>query len=246
MAIDVAVLGCSGTYAGPDGACSGYLVQAGGCRILVDCGPGTLANLQREIGLEQLDAVVVTHCHPDHWLELPVMRNAFMYVLGRAGIPLYSTAETLSQAEVVCGSGLVPTFEPTIITDGDELAIGPLRARFARTQHPVETLSVRFDHDGGSVAYSADTGADWSFSELGLGIGVGICEATSLDPAYVSGFHLTPREAGERGRQGQVQQLVLTHQLPGSDAEEFRRQGADAYGAPVHIASTGAHFHHET
>lgn len=246
MAIDVAVLGCSGTYAAPGGACSGYLVEAGGYRLLVDCGPGTLANLQRELPLDQLDAIVITHSHPDHWLELPVMRNAFRYVLERSGVALYSTAETLSTAEAVCGNGLAPTFVPTVITDGDDVVIGPVRARFARTQHSVETLSVRIDHDGASFAFSADTGPDWSFTALGIEIGIGMCEATSLDPTHAPAVHLTATQAGERGRAGRVQQLVLTHQLPGSDADEFRRQGSDAYGSPVHIASVGAHFHHET
>jgi len=64
------VLGCSGSYPGPGGAASGYLVEADGTRIWLDAGSGTLANLQRHIGLDAVDAVVLSHEHPDHWADI--------------------------------------------------------------------------------------------------------------------------------------------------------------------------------
>jgi len=246
MAIDVTILGCSGTYAGPLGACSGYLVEADGHKVLMDCGPGTLARLQEFMPLTELDAVVLSHSHPDHWLELPILRNALRYILDVRGVPVFSTTETLDMAEAVCGVDLGPTFNWSVITDGDDVAIGPLRARFSRTDHPPETLAIRLDHAGTSVAYSADTGPGWSFTEFGPGIGLAICEATALTTDVTFGVHLTPTEAGKMCRDAGVGELVLTHQLPGSDPEEFRRIGSEAYGAPVHIASPGARFHHET
>jgi len=246
MAIDVTVLGCSGTYAGASEACSGYLVDAGGFRILLDCGPGTLANLQKSMLLEEIDAVVISHCHPDHWLELPILRNALRYILLRTGLPVYPTSETLGMAEAISGFELGPTFDWSLVTGGDDIKIGPCRVRFARTDHPPETLAVRLDHAGSSFAYSADTGPRWSFEELGSGIDLAICEATALDTDMTSGVHLTANQAGEMARRAGVGELVLTHQLPGSDPDEFQRRGAEAYGSSVHIAAVGAHFHHET
>ena len=79
MGLTVTVLGCDGSYAGPDGACSGYLVSSGDTHVWLDCGPGTLANLQRHIDLHDLSAIVVSHSHPDHWAELPVAYNALGY-----------------------------------------------------------------------------------------------------------------------------------------------------------------------
>ncbi len=99
------VLGSSGTYAGAHGACSGYLLRTDDTTVMLDAGPGTLANLQQHVPLEGLDAIVLSHCHPDHWLELPVMRNAFRYVLGLSGIDLYLTAETLHLATSLCSPG---------------------------------------------------------------------------------------------------------------------------------------------
>ncbi|MBN2622032.1 MAG: MBL fold metallo-hydrolase, partial [Acidimicrobiales bacterium] len=83
--LTVTVLGSSGTYAGPGEACSGYLVRSPGATVVVDLGSGTLANLQHHVELGAVDAVVLTHEHPDHWLDLPLLRNALRYVLGIEG-----------------------------------------------------------------------------------------------------------------------------------------------------------------
>lgn len=93
-ALEITVLGSSGTYASPSNPCTGYLVRSAQACVLLDCGPGTLGPLQRAVDLADLSAVVLTHCHPDHWLELPVLRNVFRYFCPRSGVPLYGTVET--------------------------------------------------------------------------------------------------------------------------------------------------------
>ena len=149
MALSITVLGCSGTYAAAGGACSGYLVRSGTTTVLVDAGPGTLANVQQHVGIDGLDAVVVTHEHPDHWLEVPVLRNAMKYSLGLGALPLFSTAGTLGLAEGI--TSLSPTFLPTVVADGDEVSVGDVSLRFSRTHHPVETLAVRASADVSAV-----------------------------------------------------------------------------------------------
>ncbi len=240
MPFDVTVLGSSGTYAAPGNACSGYLIRADGARILMDCGPGTLSTLGAHLDLAQLDAVLLSHAHPDHWLELPILRNALQYVLGTEGLPVYGTAETLSLAESLVRSGLGPALEWHVITDGDELGVGPVRVRCSRTDHPPETLAFRVDHHSGSIAYSADTGPGWEMAALGTGIDVAICEATYLDAERAGGVHLTAAQAGTTARKADVASLVLTHLIPGADQEEYRRAAAETYGAPVLIATPGA------
>ncbi|MFI5045314.1 MAG: MBL fold metallo-hydrolase, partial [Acidimicrobiales bacterium] len=106
MSLRVTILGSSGTYAGPRQACSGYLLRSGRTTVLLDAGPGTLANLQEHVALDELDAIVVSHAHPDHWLEVPVMRNALRYVIEVEGIDLFSTSETLDMAERICQNQL--------------------------------------------------------------------------------------------------------------------------------------------
>jgi ribonuclease BN (tRNA processing enzyme) len=244
MSFTITVLGSSGSYAAAGNACSGYLVVGDGFRLLLDCGPGTLANLQEHISPTEIDAIFCTHIHPDHWLELPVLRNALRYVLDASDVPVHVTAETREVAVPLCGGGDDPTFRWSTVAAGDELQVGPFRVRTSGTDHPPETLAVRLDLRDRSFAYSADTGPGWTFAELGEGIDLAIGEATVLheDRALAGGVHSTAREAGEGARHAGVGRLVITHQLPGSDVARFEDEAADAYGAPVTAAFPGATF----
>ena len=234
-ALAVTVLGCSGTYAGPGNACSGYLVRGGGTTVLRDAGPGVLASLQCHVRPTELDAVVVTHSHPDHWGDVPILRNALHYVLGHGGVPLYTTADTLDVAEGVFDDGLGDAFRPEVITDGSELTIGGLRIRCSRTAHPPETLGLRVDLGDRSVAYSADTGPAWSLGELGSGIDLGICEATWLqaDGFEADDLHMSAEQAGRLAREAGVADLLVTHVPPIGSVELAVAEASDAYGAPV-------------
>jgi ribonuclease BN (tRNA processing enzyme) len=235
----VTILGSSGTYAGPGTACSGYLVRGGGTQVWVDAGPGTLAAVQEHIPLDQLDALVLTHSHPDHWLELPVLRNALRYVLGVKGLPVYGTAETLELAEVLVGNRLAPTFRWTTITEGSGFSVGPLRFSTSVTDHPVETLALRVDHDGRSLGYSADTGAAWSPSGLGADLDLLLCEASLTEDEAGRVQHLTAREAGALAAEAGVARLLLTHLVPGVDPDEQAAAAAAAFGSPVEVARPG-------
>src|SRR3954462_5103671 len=85
VTIKITVLGCSGSYAGPGGACSGYLVQGGGVNLWLDAGPGTLANLQEHLELDALNGIVISHSHPDHWVDLLPFHNVVKYIRKRSG-----------------------------------------------------------------------------------------------------------------------------------------------------------------
>ena len=99
MGLSLTVLGASGSYPGRGDACSGYLVQGGGVNLLVDLGPGSLANLQRHLDLGAVDAVILSHRHPDHWTDLTGLAVAWKYALGRDGLPVYGTAENRQIAD---------------------------------------------------------------------------------------------------------------------------------------------------
>lgn len=234
----VTVIGCAGTFSGPDNACSGYLVRGGGTTVLLDAGPGTLASLQHHVRPTELDAVVVSHSHPDHWGDVPVMRNALHYVLGHHGVPLYSTAETLGFVESVFPDGIGAAFRPEVIIDGSEISIGALRVRCSRTAHPPETLGLRVDFDGRSIAYSADTGPAWSLGELGREIDLGICEATWLasDGFEVDDLHMSAEQAGRLARADRVERLVVTHVPPTGSVDLVVAEASAAYGSPVEPA----------
>ena len=240
MTLSLTVLGCSGTYAAPGGACSGYLVRGGGTSLWLDAGPGTLANLQRHVDLDELDGVVLSHAHPDHWVDVLPFHNVVRYVRRRSGLPVLSPARVAELAEAVNGE-LGPAFDWRVVSDGSVERLGALTLRFSRTDHPGETLGVRVDGDGASLGYSADTGGGWSLSSLGPGLGLALCEASLPPGAEGSVQHLTAAQAGADARVAGVRRLVLTHLQPGTDAERSRADAEAAFGAPVDVAAIDDH-----
>ena len=239
--MELTVLGCDGSYAGVDGACSGYLVSAGETRVWVDCGPGTLANVQRHVPLAELTAIVISHAHPDHWVELPVVHNALRYFVERSGVPLFTTRETLRRFEVVKGAPLSETFSPHVIADGARFGIGALDFTASVTDHPVETLALRIEAGGRSLGYSADTGPGWSLDRLGP-VDLALCEATLRPEQAGLAPHLTTTQAGASARAAGAGRLVITHLPPGADTSACQAEATAAFGAEVEVATTHARF----
>ena len=233
MGLKLTVLGCCGSYAGPNGACSGYLVQGAGATVWLDAGSGTLANLQRHVGLHDVDAVVLSHEHPDHWTDIEGYHVACTYVLPRRGIPIYAPAGLRD----VTHDDTEPTFAWHSVTDRDAVEVGGMRLTFSRTDHGPETLAVRIDAEDRSLGYSADTGPRWSLEALGSGLDLALCEATFLRQDEGRLQHLSARQAGTSAREARAKQLVLTHIWPTVEAARVQAEGAEAFGAPVELAA---------
>lgn len=256
--VKLTVLGCSGSYPGPGQACSGYLVRSAGARTVLDLGSGTLANLQLFVAIADVDAVVLTHEHPDHWLDLTLLRAAMRHVLHLDGLAVYGPAGVLERATTLAGA-MVPTFRWTTVDDGSTVEVGDQRLRFSRTDHPVETLAVRVDvdvevevevetdgdgdgnKDTRTLAYTADTGPDWSTGGRIDDVDLLLCEATlrTADEGRVQ--HLSGRQAGVLAQATRARRLLLTHVSPDVDPVAQQAAAAAAYDGPVDIATT-----HET
>jgi ribonuclease BN (tRNA processing enzyme) len=241
MTLSVTVLGCSGSYAGPGEACSGYLVRSPGATVVVDLGSGTLANLQAHVPVGDVDALVLTHSHPDHWSDLPILRNAMRYILGLSGLPVFGTARTFDAALAVSGE-LEPTLRWTTVDGTSTVTVGDQRIRFSPTDHPVETLAVRVDAGGRSLLYTADTGPEWDPGPVGDGVDLLLAEATLPISHEGTVQHLSGRQAGALARTLGAGRLVVTHVSPGLDDEHQRRDAEAAFAGPVDVASTGATF----
>jgi ribonuclease BN (tRNA processing enzyme) len=236
--LSVTVLGCSGSYAGPGGACSGYLVDDGSTRAWVDAGSGTLANLQCHMAVADVDAVVLSHEHPDHWSDLEGLDIVLQYVLGRKAFPVYAPGglrHRTYQPES-------PALAWNDVADGDTVAVGTLHFTFSRTDHGPETLGMRVDGGGRSLGYSADTGPEWSLEALGEGLDLALCEATLPTRSEGALKHLSARQAGASGRAAAVERLVLTHLWPTLDRERSRAEGSEGFGAPVELATVGTRY----
>jgi ribonuclease BN (tRNA processing enzyme) len=238
VGLTITVLGCDGSYAGPGGACSGYLLSSGDTHVWLDCGPGTLANLQQHIDPRDLTAIVATHSHPDHWGDLPIAYNAFGYYFGRRSVPLFGTNDIRERLKVAKGGTIDDVYDWHTITHGSEFDTGPLHFRCAVTDHPVETLAMRVEAGAKVFAYTSDTGSAWPLSALGPGIDLLFCEATFPEEQAGEYAHLTASEAGAAARAAGVSRLVLTHLLPGADHDLARTNAGKTFGGNVEIATT--------
>jgi ribonuclease BN (tRNA processing enzyme) len=237
--LSVTVLGCDGSFASAGGACSGYLVRGGGTSLWLDCGPGTLAVLQEHIDLDDLDGIVVTHAHQDHWVDLLTYLTAIKHVRTRSGVPVWSPARVKDLAEAV-GGRLHPALDWTVVKGGAQVSLGGLTITFSRTDHGPETLAVRVDAaGGGSLGYTADTGPGWSLTELGPGLDLALCEATIPKESERTVQHLSGRQAGHTAKAAGVGRLVLTHVQPGIDPERQRRDAAAVFRGPIDVATMG-------
>ena len=227
------VLGCNGSYPGPGGAGSSYLVQSGATTLWVDCGPGSLANLQRHIALNDVTAIVLTHEHPDHWTDIEGYFVAVHYgefdgpgprVLAPQGIKerMYFEADEL--------------FDWTVVTDGSTDAVDGVGLTFSRTDHPPETRAVRFDSEGKSLAYTADSGPGWSLEALGPGLDLVLCEATFFQDREGTVQHMSGRQAGLAARAAGARRLMITHVWPTYSPAEIAAEAETTFGRPVEYA----------
>jgi ribonuclease BN (tRNA processing enzyme) len=232
MGMSCLVLGSSGSYPGPGRACSSYLVRSGGTSLWMDAGSGSLGNLQLHVGLDSLDAVVLSHEHVDHWQDLEGLAVAAHYVLGLEPIPVYAPAGVRRRY-----AGPPDALEFHTVSDGSEVSVGGLLLRFSRTDHGPETLAVRVEGEGRALGYSADTGPSWPLSSLGVGLDLALCEATYLQDREGSFQHMSARQAGHSARSAAAGQLVITHIQPGVDRDAARAEAEAAFGADVMVAT---------
>jgi len=234
--LGLTVLGTDGSYPGPGGACSGYLVRSGGFCTWLDAGPGTMANLQLHVPLEELDAVVVSHAHPDHWSDLEGLYVAMRFFLGRKGFPVYAPE---GLRELVRGESPDGTFDWRVIGDGHAEQLGPVAWRWSRTDHPVETLAARAEVGGRALGYSADTGPGWDLAELGHDLDLALVEASLTTEAEGTLQHLSARQAGRAAADAGAKRLLLTHIAPPLDRERARAEAGSEFGRPVEVAVVG-------
>jgi ribonuclease BN (tRNA processing enzyme) len=240
--ITLTVLGCDGSYQGPGGAASGYLVRSWGTRtsVWMDAGPGTFSNLQRFCDPTALSAIVLTHEHPDHFRDVGDFLVAARWVLGfhRDPIPVFASAGILAKMDQEI-DGILDWRE---VGEGDVVGVGDLRLSFSRTDHPPVTHAVRIEGEGRAMGYSADSGPGWSLEALGSDLDLALCEATYTSEFQGTAGHMTGQEAGRSAKAASVRRLVVTHRWPTIPPEAIRSEVLEAFGGRVDQASVGAGY----
>ena len=178
----------------------------------MDAGGGTWQALQRCIDFSNLDAVVLSHRHPDHTIDVLQCFQARRYGCKEPleRIPLWAPAETLERLQGFSPE-LEESFEIEQVKPGDSVKVDGIALSFFEMVHSAETVGIRLDVDGAVLAYSADTGPEGDFSGLGNGAHTLICEATFQDSDELWEGHMSATQAGRAATELDIEHLVLTH-----------------------------------
>jgi ribonuclease BN (tRNA processing enzyme) len=250
------VVGCSGSFPGPDSPASCYLTEAADeagrtWRFLLDLGNGALGPLHRHVTPDQLDAVFITHLHPDHFMDLCGLYVALRYrpggqapprrlrVIGPRGI----RHRILEAYGPDAAEGLDTVFEFVEWRDGEQLSCGPVTVLPRRVEHPVEAYGLRLEFADRALVYTGDTDTCPALDELADGADLLLAEAAfQEDRDTVRGVHLTGRRAGEVARTAQAERLVLTHLPVWTDADTVLKEARSAFGGTVCLAAPGERY----
>ncbi len=242
--MQLTVLGSNGTYPTAGRPTSGYLLRTAATSIWIDAGSGTFAALQEFVDPLQLDAVVISHVHPDHSVDLLAFYHFARFgPRQRSHIPVLAADLVEERLAGFLGAGpdhpLRTTFEFRTVGDGDAVTVGDVDLRFATTAHPVPTVALRATRREKSFVYTADTGPSESLVELARGADVLVAEASYQGGDKPWDHHLTAYEAGQLGADAGVERLVITHIGPGLDPNRSLIEAEATFGTPVRTAVPG-------
>lgn len=246
--MELTVLGASGTWPNENTATSGYLVQHDGFNLWMDAGTGTLANLQKHLPLPNIDAIVISHAHPDHFVDLYPAFYAWHYgELGKPGLPVFVPLEfsdlLAGLVSVDSQVAMRTAFTFSEVPPGDAFEIGPFRVKTEPMAHlGLPALGFRVEADGLVLAYTGDTGPTHHVEDLARDAGLFLAEATWQDRDDLLPFHLSARQAAIHAREAGAHNLVLTHIWPSLDHDLSISQAAEEFEEPIFSAREGLHL----
>jgi ribonuclease BN (tRNA processing enzyme) len=243
--VRITVLGGCGAWPAAGQACSGYLVEHDGYHLLIDPGYATLPRLLEHLDAADVDAVLVTHGHPDHCADLnPLLRARVLSDHPPAPLPAYAPASALD-AVLALDTRMFARTRPVTVNDiepGHRFEIGPFTVDTRLLPHYIPNAGVRLSAGGATLAYTGDCGPDPGVVELARGSDLLIADATYVDDVSdpdVVGVLGTAREAGLQADAAGTGRLVLTHLWPGTDPESSLAAARAGYTGPIDVALAG-------
>ena len=251
MAGRLLVLGSSGAWPGAGHACSGYVLEHAGSRVVLDLGYGTVVPLLAHLGSDAgggVDAVVVSHAHADHMGDLHAyFRARWFGARGDPAVPVYAPPQVREQvlaADAVDGpdGGRIDRVFSWHTLPAPPYDVGPWRLESVELPHYVTNAGVRLVSDELVVAYTGDTGPSLALAELGRDADLFVVECTDysqLAQPRKEQLHLNARTAAEAARDAGARRLLLTHFWPGVDRARTAREVAEVYDGEVLVAREG-------
>lgn len=242
------VLGCAGTFPTAESGCSSYVLEQDGFRLLIDCGWGAVSALQRHGWLYDLDAVLVSHLHADHCLDLAAFAYARNYhpTLSLPPLPVFGPQGTDGRIASALESRRPEWLDRVYdwhVYEGGPFEIGPYALHGRQTAHPIECYALRVSADGRTFAYSADSGPCQALIDTANGADLFACEAsfveTVVNPPDV---HMTGRQAGAVAVSAGAGTLLLTHLVAWNDEAQVLDEAAQSYDGALRIARPGAAY----
>ncbi|MEU3646365.1 MBL fold metallo-hydrolase [Lentzea sp. NPDC034063] len=245
------VLGCSGSIPGPGAAASGYLLEADGFTLALEFGNGVLSRFQEERSLFSMDALVLSHLHPDHCVDVSSLYVARKYhPLPPSGpLPVYAPAEAHSRfiAAYAPNEAERSSLDFSDVFSfrglGSTVRIGPFTVDSAVVAHPCEAYGFRISFGGVSLAYTGDSGPCPALDSLASGVDVLLSEASWTHAAdRQPGLHLSGREAGELAARAGAGRLLITHVPPWTSREDVLAEARSAFGGPSELVVQGGRY----
>jgi ribonuclease BN (tRNA processing enzyme) len=251
--MELTILGGSAAGPNPGQGCSGYLIESGATSVVVDLGSGTFPELRRHVDYRQLDGVVVSHGHLDHFLDVLTLRYALAYNPVAAGrrLPLWLPPGGLKLlhrlAEAVADDPdtdeFLSVFDANEYDPDASLTVGQLDFHFHPTVHYVPCWAMRISNGiDGDLFYTADSGPAANLATAATGSHLIVSEGTdggiSKEP-YQSRGHMTPAEAGALARDAGADVLVLSHLWVEHDPFQAVIEASRISGGPVELATPG-------
>jgi ribonuclease BN (tRNA processing enzyme) len=242
--VKITVLGGCGAWPAAGQACSGYLVEHEGFRLVLDPGYATLPQLLKDTAAEQVDAVLISHGHPDHCADLnPLLRARASGEAPPPALPVHTLPGAVDAVLALDDPRmLADAYALREFTAGHRFEVGPFQVDTWALPHFVPNAGMRLTADGRVLAYTGDTGPSPDIATMARDSDVLLAEATFPDHvlhAQHAPYLSTARQAGEHAAKADARRLVLTHLWPGTDPSTARAAAQRVYSADLDIATPG-------
>jgi ribonuclease BN (tRNA processing enzyme) len=205
----------------------GYCLEAGGTHVLIDCGGGTLLQLERSgRSYRDIDAVFVSHAHPDHFADLMPLIQALLAapdfkrekdltVIGHEKFLLYY------EKAIATVLGIPGDFTVQLVKAEEKFGFGPLDIFTAKTVHSADSLAFRFEYNNKSIVFTGDTDYDQGIIDLSQNADILIADCSFPNSMKTKG-HLSAGECGLVAEKAGAKKILLSHIYP-SDSPDIGR-----------------------